>query len=88
MQSWDGWIHANPTKIGGGEEGGVGMIFNPTDVAVEEVVSINLYYTGLTDVAKVIVDDGEEIELTLNRDYSVDIQMKMEPRSVHTLVIR
>ena len=88
IQSWDSYMHANPTKIGGGEEVGVAVVFNPTDGKIVDTVSIPLYYTGSTDTAKVVVDDGEETEYKLNRDYSIDIDFEMEPRSIHTIVIR
>jgi len=89
LTSYDAFMHANPTKIGGGEEVAVGMIFNPTDVAItKRTVKLNLYYTGLTETARVVVDDGEETEYTLNRDYTIDVEMTMEPRSIHTVIVR
>lgn len=64
------------------------MLFNPTDKTMSrQEISLPLYYTGLTDTAQVSLDGGVVRSMTLNRDYTIDIELDMAPRSIHTVVI-
>lgn len=68
-KDWDGFIHVNPEL----EQKGLAMLFNPLDRDITRTISLPLYYTGLTDEAK--ISDGEEAAKVykLDRDYNVDI---------------
>ena len=85
MQGWDGWLHVRPYSKDG--EVGVAMLFNPTDSVMTVVVSLPLYYTGLDQQANVVVDEGKSVAMTLKRDYSIEIEIVMEAKSIHTVVI-
>ena len=85
MQGWDGWLHVRPYSSDG--EVGVAMLFNPTDTELHVTVSLPLYYTGLETDASVDVDGTTATTMKLARDYSIEITMMMEPRSIHTVVI-
>ena len=85
MQSWDGWVHVNPFTTT--NEIGVAMIFNPIDTAIDTIINIPLYYTGATDVVKVVVDGNTANTMTVNRDYSINLRITMPARSIHTVVV-
>ena len=64
------------------------MLFNPTDQTLSaQEISLPLYYTGLRDTAQVSVDGGAVRAVALNRDYTIDLEVDMPPRSIHTVVI-
>ncbi len=73
----DYWLNVNP----GGKEKGMLMIFNPLKEKAAKSIRVNLYYTGLTDTAKVIDASGTMKTLKLNRDYSIDLDIDVMPES-------
>ena len=81
MQGWDGWLHVNPFSTT--TEVGFAMIFNPTDTALNSVISVNLYYTGLDMEAMMSVDGGEAQKIQLARDYTIEVTLDMPPKSIH-----
>ena len=93
MQGWDGWLHANPLKLGGTRiagtqcaEVGMAMLFNPTDITLNTTARVDLYYTGITQSAAVAMSLGggpfgaAEI-MALDRGYGVTLTVNMPPRS-------
>ena len=66
-------------------EVGVAMLFNPTGHALQETISIPLYYTGLTTAALVSVDGGQAKVMAVERDYSMRLSMTMPAGSIHTV---
>ncbi|MGL6227018.1 MAG: hypothetical protein ACRC10_10405 [Thermoguttaceae bacterium] len=48
-RDWDGWLHVNP----GGQELGLAFLYNPLQEELEVDIKIPLYYTGLTEQARV-----------------------------------
>ena len=48
-RDWDGFIHVNPHK----KEKGLAMFFNPTHQEITRTIHIPLYYTGLTQTARI-----------------------------------
>ncbi len=80
----DGFLHVNPAL----EEKGLAMLFNPRDETVSATMRLPLYYTGLTDRARVSERDGEPIEYMLARDYSIDVPVTIGPRDLTWLVVR
>lgn len=86
------WVlHVNPQL----EEKGMLAIFNPLDEPVERTLSVDLYYTGLTEraalrAAPVSVDaagDSSEVELTLDREYRAQIPVKVPAHGMAFYVI-
>ena len=60
-------------------EKGFLMVFNPTDEAVTKTIKVPLYYTGLTDTAKIREKEGKSDTYRLDRDYEIEIEVSVEP---------
>jgi hypothetical protein len=63
------------------------MVYNPLDRTVKKLLKLPLYYTGLTDRAKIREQHGNSTEYVLDRQYNVEIPIDMAPRSVTWFVI-
>jgi hypothetical protein len=63
------------------------MVYNPTSSNVDKILKLPLYYTGLTDKAMIREQDGEPVEYSLDREYNVYINVKMESMSITWFVI-
>ena len=61
---------------------GLAMVYNPLDRAVQRSLELPLYYTGLTTVVSIREQEGPAQTLKLDRDYSVNIPLRMPPKSV------
>lgn len=82
-KDWDGFMHANPDL----KEKGFAMFFNSTDKEITRDIALPLYYTGLTDAAKVREKEGESINYKLSRDYSIKIKVSIPANSYTWYVI-
>jgi hypothetical protein len=79
----DGLLHVNPRlKIKG-----LAMIDNPLDRPVERNLTLPLYYTGLTDTARIREKEGDWQPYRLDRRYNVTVPLRIEPAGVTWLVI-
>ncbi len=68
------WIlHANPQL----ENQGMLCVYNPLDHAVKKNVRVDLYYTGLTDVARVRHEENQPDEVQIARDNQVEIEVEV-----------
>jgi len=68
----DWMLHVNPelsTK-------GMLLVFNPLDTPIKRTLSVNLYYTGLSDEAVISDANNNQQTLSLSRDYHVDLQVE------------
>ncbi|MEE2639707.1 MAG: hypothetical protein VX768_03715 [Planctomycetota bacterium] len=64
------WVlHVNPQL----PRKGMLIVFNPLKEAISRKLKVNLYYTGLTDQAKVTDGAGRQQSAKLNRDYTAGI---------------
>ena len=65
-------------------------MFNPTSEKRRKSVSVPLYYTGLTKNALVShpSDDTKYSQLTLSRDYKVNINVSINPNSLQYFIIK
>ena len=79
----DWMLHVNPRL----ERKGMLIVFNPLDRLVEETIRVNLYYTGLTEAARVRHEGGEVAEHVLDRDYAIDLTVRVAPRGMTWYVI-
>jgi len=79
---WDGWLHVNPRL----PERGLAMLYNPLPEPIERRIRLPLYYTGLTNTAVIQSDDHSET-LALDREYGVEITVKIEPRNRKWVII-
>ena len=66
---------------------GLAMLYNPTRTVQEMTLKLPLYYTGLSEIAKIRKEEGVPKRYKIDRDYNVEIPIKMEPKSVSYLVI-
>ena len=66
---------------------GLAMLYNPTRRVQEMTLKLPVYYTGLSDVAKIREGEGESKRYEIDRNYNVKIPVKMEAKSVSYLVI-
>ncbi|MCA9218662.1 MAG: hypothetical protein KDB27_36585, partial [Planctomycetales bacterium] len=78
------WIlHANPQL----SRKGMLLVYNPTGVEISKSLRVNLYYTGLTNRVTVKEKDERIQELMLSRDYSIDLQVTVQPNAMNWYVI-
>jgi hypothetical protein len=80
---WDGWLHVNPL----GKEKGLLMVYNPLHTEIRQTLSIPLYYTGLTDTAKVREQDGKPFLYKLKRDYHIDLPVTIPAHGFNWFVL-
>jgi hypothetical protein len=83
-RDWDGWLHANP-KL---PERGLAMVYNPLAEPIEREIRLPLYYSGLTDRAVIQGEDGKTTKVTLARDYTAAVKLKVPARGRTWLVIK
>ncbi len=79
----DWMLHANP-KL---KERGLLAVFNPLDEPVTKILRVNLYYTGLTDVAQIREQGGSAKRYPLARDYSVDVPVTVPAQGMNWFVV-
>ncbi|WP_199748300.1 alpha-galactosidase [Pedobacter sp. KBW01] len=82
-RDWDGILHVNPDQ----KEKGLMMLYNPTKEKIVRTIKVPLYYTGLTDIARVKEKEGSFKNYKLNRDYTVDLTFTIAPESYTWFVI-
>ena len=66
---------------------GLAMLYNPTPTAQQITLKLPLYYTGLSKSAKIREKEGEPKQYEIDRNYTVEIPIKMGAKSVSYLVI-
>jgi len=79
----DGLLHVNPAL----PERGMAVLWNPLSEPVERDVALPLYYTGLTDRARVRERDGDSRVVPLGRDRSIRVRVELPARGFTWLVI-
>jgi len=82
-RDWDGILHVNP----GQKEKGLMMLYNPTKEKIVRTIKVPLYYTGLTDIAKIKEKEGSFKTYKLNRDYTIDLTFTIAAESYTWFVI-
>ncbi len=80
---WDGWLHVNPQ----GKEKGLLMVYNPLNIEIRQTLSIPLYYTGLSNTAKVREQESKPISYKLTRDYHIDLPVTIPPHGFNWFVV-
>ncbi|MGX1929632.1 hypothetical protein [Flagellimonas sp. 2504JD4-2] len=80
----DYWLSVNPQ----GEEKGMLMVYNPTDKEITKTIEVPLYYTGLSDKTQVQTEDGRTQNYSLDRDYSIPLEITVNPNSYTWAVIK
>ncbi len=67
----DAILHVNPAL----KTRGLAMVYNPLTTPVKKAIELPLYYTGLTDTARVRVGGGPARTLKLDRQYRVRLNV-------------
>lgn len=79
----DAIVHVNP----GLKEKGLLMVFNPTEAAIEKELTVPLYFTGLTDTARIREKEGPTRKLRLDREYRIALPVKIPARGFSWFII-
>tara|TARA_B110000305_G_C19368480_1_gene603169 strand:- start:444 stop:677 length:234 start_codon:yes stop_codon:yes gene_type:complete len=77
-------MHVNPN----GNEKGLLVIHNPLEEAISRNITVNLYYTGLSETALISEQNGKPVRYKLNREYCVKILVIIRAKSQTYLVIK
>ncbi|MGI9456633.1 MAG: hypothetical protein ACR2NU_08730 [Aeoliella sp.] len=67
----DWMLHVNPR----GKEKGMLVVYNPLLRDVTKTIKVNLYYTGLTDVAQISHEDAPAERHEIARDYTIKLEV-------------
>ncbi|WP_158858158.1 hypothetical protein [Lunatibacter salilacus] len=81
-RDWDGLLHVNPK----GEEKGFLMLYNPLEKSITRNITVPVYYTGLGKKLMLTTSDGKNHNLTISRDYTVELEVTIPAKS-HTYAI-
>ncbi len=76
-------LHVNPT----GKEKGLLMVYNPLATEVRKTLRIPLYYTGLTTTARVREPEGGVNKFTLDREFNIELPVRVAEHGVTWLII-
>ena len=76
-------LHVNPTGL----EKGLLMVYNPLERETSRSLHIPLYYTGKSTTVTLREQDGPATEFTLDRDYGIELPVKVPARGVTWFVI-
>ena len=80
----DWMLHVNPTL----DHRGMLVVFNPLTETVTRRLRVDLYYTGLTDVARVRHEEGDSAEYHLARDYTIELEVTVPAEGMTWYVIQ
>lgn len=83
-RDWDGLLHVSPT----GNEKGMLMVYNPLKEKITRIITVPLYYAGLTSVAMVQEKEGTAKKYTLNRNYDIQLPVTIAAESYNWFVIK
>jgi len=79
----DAVLHVNPSL----KEKGVLLVFNPTETAIAKQLTLPLYYTGLSDRARIREQENSAQSYKLDRKFEITLDVKVEPRGFTWFVI-
>ena len=83
-QDYDGLLHVNPRL----EEKGLLMLYNPLEAPIEKRIVINVYYTGLDNTARISMNHGDFMNYKIDRDYNIELDVKIPARGWTWYVIK
>ena len=64
------------------------MVFNPTDSHISANITLPLYYTGISNQARVAIEGTLPWKAyTLERDYSISLSVSMAPKTITWFLI-
>jgi len=79
----DYMMHVNPEL----KEKGFLLVFNPTDNIIKKKIKVPLYYTGLSETAKIRKQENSPQQFKLNREYEIEIEVEVQPNWYNWYVI-
>jgi hypothetical protein len=79
----DWMLHVNP-KL---KEKGLLAVFNPLDQPISKTIRVNLYYTGVTEHARIRSQDNSTKRVKLNRDYTIDLPVEVPAQGMSWFVV-
>lgn len=79
----DWMLHVNPSL----KEKGLLVVFNPLNQVVAKTLRVNLYYTSLTDAARVSEAGGKAVAFKLNRDYTIHLPVQVAAQGMNWFAI-
>jgi hypothetical protein len=82
-RDWDGWMHVNPSL----KTRALAMLYNPLPQEITRQIRLPLYYTGLTDSARLRSENGKTETLRLERDASVTVNVTIPARGRTWLIV-
>jgi hypothetical protein len=82
-QDWDGFLHVNPSLT----HKGFLMVYNPLATPVEKEIRVPLYYTGITEKARVKEQDHASQTVRMERDYSIPFKIRIPAKGYNWYVI-
>jgi hypothetical protein len=80
----DYYLHVNPSN----QEKGLLLVFNPLGEVVKKELTVPLYYTGLTDTARIREQEGTARKHTLDRDFNVRVSMTIPANGYSWFIIQ
>lgn len=76
-RDWDGFLHVNPQ----GEHKGFVMLYNPTKEIMKRKITLPLYYTGLSKIAKITSKEGNKQQVPINALKDIRLDFMIAPDS-------
>ncbi|WP_245832549.1 hypothetical protein [Macellibacteroides fermentans] len=64
-------MHVNPNL----KEKGFAMFYNPTDTVMVRTIQLPLYYSGLTQTARVREQEDKPVTYRLDRNYAIELKV-------------
>jgi len=80
----DAILHVNPS----GAEKGLLMVYNPLGIAVQQNLTINVYYTGLTSNAFISENGKAPEKYSINRNYELSLPVNIDANSQSWYLIK
>ena len=80
----DWMLHANPAL----ENKGMLCVYNPLDRDVAKSITINVYYTGLEQTAKVVDKSGSESTQEIDRRFELTMQVSVPANGMSWYLLR
>ncbi len=80
----DAIMHVNPVI----EEKGLLMVYNPLEEPVQQKMKINVYYTGLKDIAKVSENGANPRRMKIDRNYEIELPVTVAAKSQSWYLIK
>ncbi|MCD6354140.1 MAG: hypothetical protein J7L95_01180 [Prolixibacteraceae bacterium] len=76
-RDYDAILHVEPTN----KIKGMLLVYNPLNEPIHRKIKVNLYYTGLTNLAKVSQEAGSEKTVELDNNYNAWFEMDIPAKS-------